>query len=321
MDINRLLEDIKSASPKKVIIDTDAFNEVDDQFAIVFALSCPSLEVLSINAAPFFNGNSTSYGDGMERSYLEIKRVLAAYKKDCDIPVYKGSCEEIEKNGGKPVQSPAAENIIRTARESSEPVFVLGLGAATNIASAIMLAPDIKEKIVVVWLGANSLDNPGLGEFNLVQDYIAGQVLLDSGVPLVLCPAWNVTCVLYCTMAEIRESLEGKSQVCELLWQLICEFHRNAGSPDGYGRTIWDVAAPAILAAPECGSYRVIPAPILSDERVYKFDDSRHEIIYLEKLDRDEVFRHVWKGIASLECSGKYLPRSTVTDALKNKEA
>lgn len=315
MDINKILEDIRSDRVKKVIVDTDACNEVDDQFAIAYALGCKKLEVLSFNAAPYFNDRSTSYKNGADKSYDELIRVLAAYEKDCKIPVYRGSETVIEQNGGKAVDSPAARNIVKAAKQSDEIIYVLGLGACTNIASALLMAPEIKEKLCVIWLGGNSIGSDNLGEFNLVQDYTAGQILIDSGVPLVLCPAWSVTCVLYAQMPEFERELEGRGPMCTLLLDLIREVYHQAKCPGGYGRTIWDIAAVALLSEPSCGDMKIIPAPIFSDERVYHYDDTRHPMIYLEKLDRDAVYADAWPTIQALECSGEYIPRWQLEEA------
>ena len=56
-----------------VVLDTDAYNEIDDQYAIAYLLNSEDkLNVKAIYAAPFFNENSKSPKDGMERSYDEI---------------------------------------------------------------------------------------------------------------------------------------------------------------------------------------------------------------------------------------------------------
>lgn len=316
MDIRKILDDINSDRVKKVILDTDTANEVDDQFAIAYALASDKVEVLSINAVPFTH-DGIDHKTGVKMSYDEILRVLAAYREDCGIPVYMGAEGAIEQNGGKPIDCPAVRNIIDTAMASDEIVYILGIGAATNIASAIMLEPAIKEKICVIWLGGTSLEADNLGEYNLVQDYTAGQVLLDCGAPVVLCPAWNVTCVLYAMYGEFERELKGRSPMCELLWQLINEYYHGAKNynpalnTQSYGRTIWDIAAVALLAKPCCGTFKIVPAPIFSEERIYHFDDSRHEIIYLEALDRDTVYADAWPCIQGLECSGKYVARWT----------
>ena len=58
--MQKILDQIKSAKPKKIILDTDAYNEIDDQFAIAYAMRCPeTVEILSINAAPFLNSRSS----------------------------------------------------------------------------------------------------------------------------------------------------------------------------------------------------------------------------------------------------------------------
>jgi hypothetical protein len=60
-----------------VILDTDAFNEIDDQFAIAYLLaSGEKLNTVGICAAPFYNSLSTSPEDGMNKSFNEIHKLL-----------------------------------------------------------------------------------------------------------------------------------------------------------------------------------------------------------------------------------------------------
>ena len=56
-----------------VVLDTDTYNEIDDQFALSYLLRSPErARVRGIFAAPFFNENSVSPEDGMEKSHREI---------------------------------------------------------------------------------------------------------------------------------------------------------------------------------------------------------------------------------------------------------
>ncbi len=294
--IAEILADIKSKHRKKVIIDTDAYNEMDDQFAIVYALCAKDrMDVLSINAAPFDNNNSDSFEDGMLKSYDEICRITACFDDGDKVPVYHGSRVPVEVSG-KPDDSPAARNIIDTAMASDEIIYILAIGAITNVASALMLEPAITDRICVIWLGATDLESDNLGEFNLVQDYTAGQILLNSGVPLVLCPAWSVTCVLTCTLPEILE-LEGVSPAADYLLNLSKRWWIGSGCLTNWYRTIWDIGAPALLLAPDCGEFEIVPAPVFTDARVYAFDSTRHSMIYLKKLDRVKVFADTWRTI------------------------
>ena len=87
-------------SPQKnvdVVLDTDAFNEVDDQYAIVYMLRSSELNPVAIYAAPFLNGKSESPADGMEKSYNEIFHILKlAGRTDMNDKVYKGAREYLK---------------------------------------------------------------------------------------------------------------------------------------------------------------------------------------------------------------------------------
>ena len=135
--------------PIDVVLDTDAYNEIDDQFAIAYLLKSEGLRTLALYAAPFFNNNSTSPEDGMERSYDEIGKLLALMEKEC--PTYRGSRTYLpdEKT---PVESPAARDLVERAMKYSpeKPLYVVAIGAITNVASALLLEPSIADRKSVV---------------------------------------------------------------------------------------------------------------------------------------------------------------------------
>ena len=287
--VQRILSDIRSPRKKKVIVDTDAYNEMDDQFSILYALCSDRMEVIAVNAAPFRNDRADTFEDGMVKSYEEILRLTALLPDGDSIPVFHGSRKAIEQTGHL-APSPAAENIISEALESEEIIYILTLGAATNVASALLMDPRIAEKICVIWLGGTSLDKPDVREFNLAGDYAAGQVLLNSGCTVLLCPAFDVTCVLEADLDELT-ALDGVNPHGTYLADLTREFHEKAGSPADWKRVIWDIAAPAILADPGCAEMEIVTAPVFTDRFTYAFDKTRHAMILLKKLDRNAVFK------------------------------
>ena len=72
-----VLAHLHNGKAKKVIIDSDTYNEMDDQYAVAYALGNPNMEVISINAAPFHNDRSTSY-----EVYFQIQNeLMAAYNE------------------------------------------------------------------------------------------------------------------------------------------------------------------------------------------------------------------------------------------------
>ena len=78
-----------------MVLDTDTYNEIDDQFALSYMFLSPEkFNLKAIYAAPFFNSHSTSPKDGMERSYDEIVKLLGLLgRSDYVENVYKGSVD------------------------------------------------------------------------------------------------------------------------------------------------------------------------------------------------------------------------------------
>ena len=100
-----------------VVLDTDAYNEIDDQFAISYMLySQDKLNIKGFCAAPFLNARSTSPADGMIKSYDELIRLLEfADKKEFLDKVYRGS-ENYLPDEKTPVESDAANFMAELAK-------------------------------------------------------------------------------------------------------------------------------------------------------------------------------------------------------------
>jgi purine nucleosidase len=127
----------------RIVLDTDTFNEIDDQFALTYALLSPeSITVEAVYAAPFFNELSSGPGDGMEKSYEEIYRILERLNVSSDNFVFRGSTDYL-KSLGEPHRSEAALNLVERAMASddNDPLYVVAIGAITNVASAILIEP------------------------------------------------------------------------------------------------------------------------------------------------------------------------------------
>ena len=66
---NQRIEMLKHPNnrPVRMVFDTDTYNEIDDQFALVYTLISPELDVKAVYAAPFKNNRSKGPRDGMEK--------------------------------------------------------------------------------------------------------------------------------------------------------------------------------------------------------------------------------------------------------------
>ncbi len=191
-----------------VVLDTDAYNEIDDQFALTYLLKSEGICTKAIYAAPFFNANSTSPEDGMEKSYEEIQKLLAMLSRK--ITVLRGSRTYLPDEN-TPVDSPAASHLVELAKAYSpeHPLYVVAIGAITNVASALLLEPQIAENIVLVWLGGHARHFSDTAEFNMVQDIAAARVVFGCGVPLVQLPCAGVVSAFTISRQELEHYLIG----------------------------------------------------------------------------------------------------------------
>ena len=271
-----------------VVLDTDTYNEVDDQFALAYALlSKERLSVEAVYAAPFVN----STGDGMERSYDEILRVLGLMGVPADGFVYKGSNRFLQND--TPIDSPAARDLIQRAmaRSDDDPLYVAAIGACTNVASAIMLEPEIIRKIVVVWLGGTSLHCGAAREFNLSQDLTASRLLFDCGVPLVHIPTMGVSSHMLTTLAELNANMKGKNVLCDKLVELFAAY---SDDHFAWSKEIWDIAVIAYLINPDWVPATVVHSPVLTDQHTWSHDAGRHLIRSASFASRNPIFRDMF---------------------------
>ena len=291
-DKNTILETLLSKKGVvKTILDTDTYNEIDDQFALVqMLLSKERIDVLSINAAPFsMNNRSDDPQKGMELSYEEIFRLLKKINFKKNNFVFKGSTKYVGFDK-KPIDSPAADNIIENALMCSEsdPLYVVAIGAITNVASAILKEPEIINKIIVVWLGGNALYWPENNEFNLKQDIGGAQVLFDSGVSLVLVPCKGVTSHLISTVPEIEKYIEPHGEIGKFLAMRFKEYNNNH---KGWSKEIWDMAAISWVLNEEWAPTNITPSPILLDDKSWAFNENRHPIKIVYEIKRDLILQ------------------------------
>ncbi len=279
------------------LLDTDTFNEIDDQFALAFAVLSPEvLNLKAVLAAPFYNSRSSGPADGMEKSYGEILNVLKLLNKPADDFVFHGSTSYLQ-DAVTPVESDAARRIVVLAREAKahgRVLYILAIAAITNVASALLMAPDIIDSVVVVWLGGHAFHTVPNTEFNLHQDVPASQVIFESGVPLILIPCCGVAELLMITLPELQRRCEKCGRLGEFLYRRTSDYLN--GDPC-IQKVIWDIATVACFAAPEAVHSELISAPILNDDSSWTTTGNRHEIRLVNYLKRGMVFDSLFRKL------------------------
>ncbi|NIY18666.1 MAG: hypothetical protein GWM98_29330, partial [Nitrospinaceae bacterium] len=223
----------------RVVLDSDAKNEIDDQYAITYALKHPGLEVLGVNAAHF------ARPDSMDASYKEIKKIVQLMDLAGQVSVLQGA-EHALVDRTTPQPSEAARFIVEQARASTETLYIVAFGALTNVAAAYLLAPDIAARVELYWLGGSFWPEGGR-EFNAENDPLALQVVMESPLPVHLIPAHGVGGLLGLTYIEAERRLRHTDPVGDFLVQRFKEI-------GDASRAIWDLSAPALLLHPEWGT-------------------------------------------------------------------
>lgn len=288
----------------RIILDTDANNELDDQHAIAYMLfNGDNFHVEGITVNRTFNG-----GD-IEQHYKEAERVIKLCSLYSEIKIYRGangSFEEIRNN----VQNKlfdghqAVDFIISEATKTSDQKLVLlPIGKLTNIALAIYKDPSIIPKIRVVWLGSNY---PDPGEYNQINDPSSLQYVLDTSVDfeivMVRYGKPSGTDAVRALLTDIEKKMPGRGpNISERIigrhgnsfnnfGDYSIDLFRNIeliGNPPS--RPLFDMAAVAIIKNSSWAKATRIPSPQLIKGKWFERPQNQRKITIWEEFDKDAI--------------------------------
>ncbi|MDR1191912.1 MAG: nucleoside hydrolase [Verrucomicrobiales bacterium] len=276
--------------PPAAVLDTDTYNEEDDQFALAYLLLSPAqVDLQAVYAAPFHNERSNGPADGMEKSYAEIHRIIDLARPAARPTVLRGATAFLPA-AAAPVRSAAVDDLIARARATADGqrLHVLAIAAITNVAAALLLAPDIADKITIVWLGGHAPHWPDTNEFNLAQDPRAARVIFNSAAPLVWIPCHPVASGLLTTVPELRAHLAPAGALGRYLTDLVSD----GRDRPAVSKIIWDISVSAWLVNRAWTRAVTVPAPVLLDNLTWQQPTpaGRHPVSMVIQLDRDAVF-------------------------------
>ena len=258
---------------RKMFLDSDTANEIDDLYAIVRAVLDPSFQVVGLGAAQWHTNISPP--DTMLQSQKLNTDLLRLMGRE-DIPAPQGSelAMGMPWGGEEPRDSPAAQLMIRQARAmpASQKLLIVSTGAVTNVASAVKLAPDIVPKIACYSMGARFYADRNLwnkDEFNVRNDLNAANFLLNQpGLEVHIMPA-NVCGKLVFDQADTLGRLQGKGRVWDYLaarWLSV--------APESKSWIMWDLALIEALARPGLAKEAAFKTPPENEQRdVFVYTD------------------------------------------------
>ena len=263
--------------PTRLIVDTDANNELDDQHALAYALL--SGEAFRVEGLTV---NRTDNGGDLAAQTREARRVVRLTGLGGRVPILRGASGTYEAIAPTVDRADfdgaeAVNFIIDRARASSaeQPLVVVAIGKLTNVALALEKAPSIADEMRVVWLGSNF---PGPGEYNLENDPSAVNPVIESGVPFEIAVVRygrsTGTFAVQTFQSEVRAVMPGLGPEVESPVT-----GRHGGTHTTFGdysvalfehidqdaRALYDVAAVAVVKNPDWAARRVVGPYHLQD--------------------------------------------------------
>ena len=262
-------------------MDTDAKNEVDDQFAIVQAVLSESFDLRGVIDAHFGMSKSEH---SMQDSYDEIEKVLSFMNKSDSVEIFHGAEKALESEG-MPRESEGTKLIIEEAMKDDErPLYVAFLGPLTDMASALLLNPEIaKRNVIVIWIGGR--DWPAGGwEYNLNNDVCAANVVFKSQVQLWQVPR-NVYRMMPVSFAELMNRVHPYGKIGQYLTENVITFNNEWVSRPSEYRILGDSPAVGIILFNDCGEWEWKPAPEFDEHMNYVHNGQNRPIKVYKNID------------------------------------
>lgn len=286
----RIIPAIPGAGTKiRLLIDTDAANEIDDLYAVALAARSPDRFYLEGIVATQWMHNDLN---GVEKSYNLIHDLLSVDNLWGTIRVEKGGRHL--QSLRQPEESAGARFIIERAHagSKSDPLWVVGIGAASNIASALMLDPSIRDEIRVVFHARSEENWPThTTQFNVKGDILAAKYLLTSGVPLVW---FDTGSALSCPMRVTEQKLLPLGGMAAFLHNYRYRTPYFQESTKGF----FDLGDIAWLIQPDVCTVETVPVPHLQDDLQFAQLGDLGKMIRVHNCRPDPIWKLFFERMA-----------------------
>ena len=281
----------------RVITDTDAKNEADDQFAIVHALLSPKFDNVGLIAAHYGMDRNA---DSMERSFRELELILDKMGFDGKI-AYRGAAHPLP-SPSEPVDSEGARLIIREAmKEDDRPLYVTFLGPLTDMASAYLMEPRIADRVTVIWIGGGKYPNGG-PEFNLGNDIHAANVVFSSPIRVWQVPK-NVYEMMPVSLAELQYRVSPCGEIGRYLFDQLIEHSLEEGPRKSAFRTgeswvLGDSPAAGLILYEHRFEYDWVSAPLITQDMTYVHTGLNRPIRVYRHIDSRLILEDLYAKLA-----------------------
>ena len=280
-----------AGSPLAAVLSTDCGVEMDDQWALAHMLLSPEIDLRAIITS---HASSVGFSSAASaKKAAEVVQHVLPVKTRFRPPVMPGSNSPL-KNSTTPQENAAVDFLLKLSRSftASRPLILFVTGAGTDVASAILKDPSIANRVSLVAMGFN--DWPAGGDvFNVKNDPLAWQVILDSQVPVVVGSEAVTRRSLRLTRAEAAALIKPHGTIGEYLYSILDDFlKKNTAivvqyvAPETW--VVWDEVVVAYALGMAKG--KKVPRPKLQTDLSFSHPETSHRITWLTEMDT----RHFW---------------------------
>jgi purine nucleosidase len=274
----------------RVVIDSDAKNEIDDQWALALAILSPERFRIEGFVGANFDNQRGGPG-GVARSVREIETVLEKADMAGRWPVLPGS--HPMQYQFEPSRSEGVEFIIERALAGSpeNPLWVVGLGAATDMASALLLEPRIVDRVIAFWHLRTRWPEKCYN-FNVFGDVRAARLLFHSPLSFVL---FDTGTYLRCPMEESERFVRPHGELGRYLHEYR---HRDRAFSDPR-KSFFDLGDIAALVDPGLACWDETRCPEVGWDLCYQFRGTLGTILRCYHVDRDRTFALLYDRLSA----------------------
>ncbi|MDF2922362.1 MAG: nucleoside hydrolase [Paenibacillaceae bacterium] len=288
--------EVPEAKQIRVIVNSDAKCEADDQYAIVHAVLSPRLQIAGIIGAHYGPRSAT----GAEDSCQEIDHVLDLMGMRGKFPVVRGANLKIP-DALTPAPSPGSDLIIKEAmKDDPLPLFAVFQGPLTDLASAYLQEPRIAGRLTAVWIGGGTYPG-GDNEFNLSNDIAAAQAVFNSPIPLWQVPK-NVYSMVRVGLAELAVKVRPHGEIGRYLYEyLIGHNMKNGNRPQWPKGEVWvlgDSPAVSLLVDDQEFDYDLVEAPEIAADMSYQIKSGNRKIRVYRSVDSRFILEDFYAKLA-----------------------
>lgn len=275
----------------RVLIDTDAACEIDDIYAVALALAAQErFEIEGFVAAHYGDSGGPQ---GIENSVNAINTVLEKAGMSGRFPVKRGASPF--QYSATPVESEGVDFIIERAMAADKkaPLWIISLGACTDVASAWLKRPEIAQNLVVFWHGRTRYWPEKCWGFNVYNDLKAVRILFTSDLPLIL---FDTGTYLRCPVAESELRLKPSGE----LGRYLHEFRFKRPDFQSLDKGFYDLGDIAALIEPKLVKWEVVPAPNVNWDMLYQPGQGRGRMVRIYEIDRDGTFELFYRRMTAV---------------------